>query len=47
MVELYENMHDNTLIKLKQKIEEEDMKVNALIKDFKEIQNIQSKKDKK
>ena len=47
MVELYENMHDNTLIKLKQKIDEEDMKVNALIKDFKEIQNIQSKKDKK
>ena len=40
MIELYENMHENTLNKLKEKINDKEKKANELIKEFNEIQNI-------
>ena len=40
MIELYENMHDNTLNKLKEKINNKEKKINELIKEFNDIQNI-------
>ena len=40
MIELYENMHENTLNKLKEKITETDNKINDLIKEMNELQNI-------
>ena len=40
MIELYENMHENTLNKLKEKINNKEEKVNKLIKEFNEIQKI-------
>ena len=40
MIELYENMHENTLNKLKEKITETDNKNNDLIKEMNELQNI-------
>ena len=40
MIELYENMHENTLNKLKEKIIIKEKKINELIKEFNDIQNI-------
>ena len=40
MIELYENMHENTLNKLKDKINKKEKKINELIKEFNDIQNI-------
>ena len=40
MIELYENMHENTLNKLKEKITETDNKINELMKEMNELQNI-------
>ena len=40
MIELYENMHENTLNKLKEKIVETENKINDLIKQMNELQNI-------
>ena len=40
MIELYENMHENTLNKLKEKINDKEKKINELIKEFNDIQNI-------
>ena len=40
MIELYENMHENTLNKLKEKIEEKNKKVEELMKVLDELQNI-------
>ena len=40
MIELYENMHENTLNKLKEKINNKEKKINDLIKEFNDIQNI-------
>ena len=40
MLELYENMHENTLNKLKEKIKEKDKKISELKKELNELQNI-------
>ena len=40
MIELYENMHENTLNKLKEKINETENKINDLMKQMNELQNI-------
>ena len=40
MIELYENMHENTLNKLKDKINEKENKLNELIKEYNDIQKI-------
>ena len=40
MIELYENMHENTLNKLKEKINNKEKKMNELINEFNDIQNI-------
>ena len=40
MIELYENMHENTLNNLKKKIDDKEKKINELIKEFNDIQNI-------
>ena len=40
MIELYENMHENTLNKLKEKINIKEKKINDLIKEYNDIQNI-------
>ena len=40
MIELYENMHENTLNKLKEKINIKETKINDLIKEYNDIQNI-------
>ena len=40
MIELYENMHENTLNKIKEKINDKEKKINELIKEFNDIQNI-------
>ena len=40
MIELYENMHENTLNKLKEKINDIERKINELIKEFDDIKNI-------
>jgi len=40
MIELYENMHENTLNKLKEKINEKEIKLNDLIKEYNDIQKI-------
>ena len=40
MIELYENMHENTLNKLKEKINEKEIKLNELIKEYNDIQKI-------
>ena len=40
MIELYENMHENTLNKIKEKIIEKENKLNELIQQLNELQNI-------
>ena len=40
MLELYENMHENTLNKLKEKIKEKDKKISELKKELNELHNI-------
>ena len=40
MIELYENIHENTLNKLKEKINNKESKMNELINEFNDIQNI-------
>ena len=41
MIELYENMHENTLNKLKEKINEKENKISELTKELTELKNIQ------
>ena len=40
MIELYENMHENTLNNLKKKINDKEKKINDLINQYNDIQNI-------
>ena len=40
MIELYENMHENTLNKLKEKISEKNNKIDELMKALDDLQNI-------
>ena len=40
MIELYENMHENTLNKLKEKINEKNNKIDELMKALDDLQNI-------
>ena len=40
MIELYENMHENTLNNLKEKINEKEIQLNELIKEYNDIQKI-------
>ena len=40
MIELYENIHENTLNKIKEKIIEKENKLNELIQQLNELQNI-------
>ena len=40
MIELYENMHENSLNKLKEKIKVKENKINELNKELNELQNI-------
>ena len=40
MIELYENMHENTLNKLKEKISEKNNEIHELMKALDDLQNI-------